>query len=336
MKKFGVAIIGCGAIHKVHIDAIRKNPNAQLIAVVDIDRDKAAAKAEEYDCRFYTDYHEMLKDNAIDVVHICTPHYLHASMAINAMKSGKHVLVEKPMAIKPSDAEEMISVSRQTGKKLGVCFQNRYNVSSLRVKKLLSSGKAGRIKGARAFVTWNRDENYYKNGSWRGTWEQEGGGVLINQAIHTLDLLQWFLGDIEEMKGNADTRLLEGIIEVEDTAETTIRFKNGAVGLFYATNNYCTDSPIQIEVICEKALINISDELTVTYSNGEKEHIGKSDKIPSIKSYWGCGHTALVNHFYECLEKGEEPFINGIQGITAIKMIEAIYKSSKTGEFIIL
>lgn len=334
MNKFNVGVIGCGNISGIHMDALSALPDVTLYAVCDIDENKAAKAAEKYNCKYYTDYREMLKDSSIDSIHICTPHYLHAPMAIDSMFAGKHVLCEKPIAITSEDAQEMIRVSGETGKKLEICFQNRYNATSVKIKEILDSGSAGRILGAKAFVTWKRGKDYYASGAWRGTWEQEGGGVLINQSIHTLDLLQWFLGDIDKIKGNADTRLLGDYIEVEDTAEATIVFKNGATGLFYATNCYATDSPVEIEIFCEKAVLKLSDGLTVTYKDGRTEHITEADTKTGGKAYWGSGHAALIKDFYRRLGTGEDMPIDGFQALTSLKMIEAVYKSTKTREYV--
>ena len=327
------AIIGCGNIHGFHAEGIKKSGFAELAAVADIDAGRSGASAARYGCDFYTDYREVLKNPEIDAVHICTPHYLHAPMAIDAMRMGKHVLVEKPMAISSSDAVEMTKVSRETGKQICVCFQNRYNATSLKIKEMLDSGQLGTATGARAFVTWNRGAAYYAGGAWRGTWKEEGGGVLINQAIHTLDLLQWFLGDIAGIKGSYDTKLLKDVIEVEDTAEAVIKFKSGAVALFYATNCYVTDSPILLEVICEKAKLTLEEKLTITYKDGSTEVVTENDKATGEKAYWGCGHEALIRDFYDSLIKGRELFVDGTRGITALRMIEGIYRSVKTGEY---
>lgn len=335
MSKLRAAIIGCGAIHKTHAQAIIDNPNAELVSVVDIDAEKAEQSAKLYNCRYFTDYKDMLNDKEIDVVHLCTPHYLHAPMAIDSMLAGKHVLTEKPAAIKSSDVMRMAEVSKNTGKSLGVCFQNRFNNTSARIKEILSSGKAGKILGAKAMVTWKRDEEYYASGYWRGTWEMEGGGVLINQSIHTLDLLQWFCGDVVKIKGSYDTRLLKHVIEVEDTAEATLIFKNGSAGLFYATNCYAAHSPVEIEIICENALIKLSDNLTITYKSGETEHV--SDSLSSVpgKSYWGSGHAVLIDEFYNCILE-QRPFLIGPEeGVKTIKLIEGIYESAGTGEYVV-
>ncbi len=329
MIRYNSAIAGCGAISSIHGDAITGCQNANLYAVCDIDRVKASKAADKYACKNFTDYETMLSDKSIDVIHICTPHYLHAPMAISAMKAGKNVLVEKPMAISVSDAQEMISVSGQTGKKLGICFQNRYNTTAQKTKEVLGAGKAGRVLGGKALVTWHRDEAYYRTGDWRGTWEKEGGGVLINQAIHTLDLLQWFMGDVERVRASVDTRMLDKVIEVEDTAEATIFFRNGAAALFYATNCYCVDSPVEIELVCEKATISLKDDLTIRYKNGETEHAADVDKATGEKAYWGCGHKLLIEDFYSKLISGESFEPDGTQGIKAIEIISAIYKNSR-------
>ena len=334
MKILNAAIIGCGSIFANHAEAIAGLKASRLYAVCDVDRKKAEEAAHRFDCRFFTDYREMLKDNDIDVVHICTPHYLHAPMAIEAMHSGKHVLTEKPMSITVEDALEMNRVSCETGKTLGVCFQNRYNATSQRIKEVLQTGKAGKILGAKAIVTWNRSGKYYTESNWRGSLEREGGGVLINQAIHTLDLMQWFIGEMDGLKAHVDTRLLKGIIEVEDTADATITFKNGSNGIFFATNNYVADSPIELEIICEKAVIKLQDKLIITYSDGTVEQVSETVKATGGKAYWGCSHKYLIRDFHEKLQEGKPFDLTGEQGIMAIKTLEAIYKSSETGSYI--
>ena len=334
MKIMNTAIIGCGAIFSNHAEAIAGLKSTRLYAVCDLDREKAEKAACRFECRFFTDYREMLLDKSIDAVHICTPHYLHSQMAIEAMESGKHVLTEKPMSISVAEAMEMNRISLKTGKMLGVCFQNRYNNTSLRIKDVLQEGKSGRILGSKAIVTWHRTGKYYTDSNWRGTFEREGGGVLINQAIHTLDLMQWFIGEIDGLKAHVDTRLLKGVIEVEDTADATITFKNGSSCIFFATNNYSDDAPVEIEIICERAVIKLQDKLAIKYSDGTVEQVEETDKATGGKAYWGCSHKDLIQDFYLKLQTGKPFEVTGEQGITAIKIIEAIYKSSETGEYI--
>ena len=329
MKILNTAIIGCGSISGNHAGAIAGLGTSRLYAVCDTDGKKAVDAVHKYDCNCFTDYRLMLEDKNIDVVHICTPHYLHAVMAIDAMKSGKHVLTEKPMAVSVAEALEMNRVSKETGMTLGVCFQNRYNATSLRIREVLQSGKAGRLLGAKAIVTWNRKGKYYTESDWRGKRETEGGGVLINQAIHTLDLMQWFMGDIDGIQAHVDTRLLKEIIDVEDTADATISFVNGSSLLFFASNNYVTDAPIEIEIICEKAVMRLQEKLTIKYSDGTVEEVHENDKATGEKAYWGRSHQRLIRDFHNSLFEGRTFDLTGEQGITAIKIIDAIYRSSK-------
>lgn len=331
MTRFNTAIIGCGTVYNVHADALASNPNTRLTAVADIDAARASAAAQKYGCRAYDDYREVLSDPTVDSVHICTPHHLHCAMAIEAMNAGKHVLSEKPMAISVEECEEMIKTSGRTGRQLGICFQNRYNTTSLYIKQLLQSGKTGRILTAKASVTWLRERDYYAGSAWRGKWSTEGGGVLINQAIHTLDLLQWFIGKPIRIKGNTDTRFLKDVIEVEDTAEATILFDSGIHAFFYATNGYA-GSPVELEVVCENAVLKLSDSsLTVNYSNGDTESVSDIHPKTGEKAYYGTGHAILIDNFYISLLEGKPFAVDGGQAIEAIRLIRALYRSSSSG-----
>lgn len=336
MKKLRSAIIGCGNIHLFHADAIKDHPQAELAAVVDIDPDRARKTAERFTCEAYSDYRQVLNRNDIDVIHLCTPHYLHAPMAIEAMQQGKHVLTEKPMAITVEEAERMNAVSRETGKVIGVCFQNRYNPTSVHIRELLDSGKAGQVKGGRAFVTWNRDAAYYRSGAWRGKWSTEGGGVIINQAIHTLDLMQWFLGGIAEVKGHVGNRSLEQVIEVEDTVEAFFTTVQGVRGLFYASNAFTADSPVFLELVCEHATLTLNGALTVCYKDGTRETVSDEGLAVPGKNAWGTGHMRLIHDFYDKLIS-HQPFpIDGIEGIKAIRILRAVYQASVSGKGMVI
>ena len=208
MEKMGAAVIGCGAISGVHADALRESQYAELLCVVDIKEDRAKKAADRYSCQWETDYRKVLDNKDIHVIHVCTPHYLHADMAIEGLKAGKHVLVEKPVAINVEQAKKMLEASKKYKSFLGVCFQNRYNPTSVVAKQILDSGELGKVLGIKGLVTWYRDEEYYSSSGWRGSFDTEGGGVLINQSIHTLDLMQWFGGDIESSKGGVYTKFL--------------------------------------------------------------------------------------------------------------------------------
>lgn len=328
MKKIGAAIIGCGAIFGIHADAVVKSEAAELIAVVDIRESAAKKAASRYNCEYYTDYREMLNDPKVQAVHICTPHHLHAPMAIEAMKAGKHVLTEKPVAISISEAAEMAETAKTCKKHLAVCFQNRFNPTSIKAKEVIDSGVLGDIKGIKGIVTWYRTESYYKESDWRGYWKTAGGGVLINQAIHTLDLMQWFGGEMEGIMGHADTRCFRNAAEVEDTAEATIFFKNGAKGIFYGTNCYTDNSAVLIEVHCEKGLLTIQDGELYMTRNGKRELLACDQTASGEKAYWGLSHEKLIKHFYECLLHDRTDYISASDAAASIEMIEGIYKSS--------
>ena len=331
MSKLKVAVIGCGNIFPVHADAIVTNTNVDLIAVVDINKEKALRAAEKYDCTFYTDYQQLLDEEDIDVVHICTPHYQHAPIALDFLKAGVDVLVEKPLAINIEQAEQMIAAAEEYDRRLGVVFQNRFNENILKAIELLSTGSLGEIKGIKGLVTWFRDKDYYQQADWRGKFSTEGGGVLINQAIHTLDLMQLFAGKVTAIQGHVDTRRLQSVIEVEDTADATIFFESGAVGIFFATNCFSSNSPVTIEIDCEKgSLIIDGGKLLVEADDDFKEY--SNSQSSAYKSYWGYGHKALIDAFYQdILEGTDKGIVTAEEGIQTLRMIEAIYRSSNSG-----
>lgn len=333
MNKLGAAIIGCGTVHGAHGDAVMCSELGHLLYVADIEQERAQTSAQRYNCLWCTDYHEMLKNDAVDVVHICTPHYLHAEMAIEAVRAGKHVLVEKPVAIHVKQAEEMAVEAEKYGRYIAVCFQNRYNPTSVKVRELIKDGTLGAVKGVKGLVTWYRNAQYYTQSQWRGRFATEGGGVLINQAIHTLDLMQWLSGGVKSVKGNVSTRLLGDTIEVEDTADATLFLKNGAVGIFYATNCYTTNSSVEIEVHCEKGILKLCNgELVIEHDGEQNRVIDENCTHAKYKSYWGNSHAVLIEEFYRgILEKDPGAFISVEEGMESLKIIDAIYKSSSTG-----
>ncbi len=273
-----------------------------------------------------------MKDLDIDVVHICTPHHLHISMALDMMKLGYEVIVEKTITLNIKEAEKMINFSKNKSRLLGVVFQNRFNKTSQYVKEIIEKKEMGKILGIKAFVTWDRDAEYYIKDPWRGTYKESGGGVLISQAIHTLDLVQWFGGEIKAVKGSIDTRILNDIIEVEDTAEATLYFKNGNIGLFYATNCYSDNSPIEIEIHLEKGKIKIiGDKLFI--DNKEVKFDNDKNNNSDYKKYWGTSHQKLIEGFYkDVINKTNKYIIDGFEGAKSIKIIEGILKSNISGE----
>ena len=266
--------------------------------MVDIQDDRAQASAQDYHCQWHTDFNEVIKDDAVDVVHICTPHYLHTEMAVKALMAGKHVLVEKPVVRHIDEIKQVIKAREESGRCIGVCFQNRFNTTSQKAKEIIDSGTVGAVKGIKGIVTWYRDEDYYTASGWRGKFATEGGGVLINQSIHTIDLIQWLAGGVEAVKGGVSTQLLGKVIEVEDTAHATLFFRNGARGVFFATNCYTSNSPVEIEIDCEKARIRLYQGKLFIEQNGNVSCIADDNGGETIyKSYWGKSHAVLIENF---------------------------------------
>ncbi|SHF67879.1 Predicted dehydrogenase [Caldanaerobius fijiensis DSM 17918] len=340
MKKFRVGIVGCGNIFPMHAYSIKLLDNAEIVAVCDIKEDRAKQKAEELGCKYYLDYKEMIDKENLDVVHICTPHYLHPPICIYAANKGVNVLTEKPMSIKLEDADAMIKACDDNNVTLGVIFQNRYNAGSQLIKKTLESGELGKIISGKAMVTWKRTDEYYSQSDWKGTWDKEGGGVIIDQAIHTLDLMRWFVGDeIEYVDAVIGNRAHE-IIEVEDSAEGVIKYKNGVVTGFWAINYYGYDAPVEIELYCEKGIVKMAADKAVIKFNDGREF--SADRNPNetfnygnVKSYWGVSHAKQIRKYYEALEKGEKPEIDGREARKTQAMICAIYESGKNRKRII-
>ena len=331
MKEIGAAIVGCGNIFPLHAKALSGLENVRLRAVVDTDLQRARLAGQEYGCEALSDYLELAQNPEIQVVHLCTPHHLHVPMALSLMMAGKHVLTEKPISHTLLEGQELAESAAASGMQLGVCFQNRYNEASILIKEMILSGEMGRLLGMKGIVTWNRDEAYYAQDPWRGKWATEGGGILMNQAIHTLDLLQWFGGEISSVHGSVTTDALGHVIEVEDTVHARIRFSSGATAIFYATNGYVDNSPIELEVIFEGGkLIQRRDSLYLCKDDEETLLCGAlASKGPAGKSYWGQGHASLIHDFYSCIERGVPFAIDGWEGLKAVELAADIYESSR-------
>ncbi|MGG5217795.1 MULTISPECIES: Gfo/Idh/MocA family protein [Rahnella] len=338
MKTLGAAVIGCGAIHTCHVTAIQHEPECQLRAIAECNIGKGRALALEYGCDFYTDYHEMLSDPLIDVVHICLPHHLHLEAILAALAAGKHVFTEKPVALNIGEVSAIKWSEAQADGVLGVCYQNRLNPSSQKIKALLDSGQLGNMLSIKAILTWSRGGAYYSESLWRGRFATEGGSLLINQAIHTLDLMQWLSGGVLALKGVVERTFLSDLTENEDTAMASLKMGNGARGLFYATNCHSTDSPLLLEIHCEKGLLQLHHN-ALWLIEGENKTLLVSDDSPSgtTKSYWGDSHRQAVSNFYYSIRHPEEKnYISVSQAEVSLNIVGAIYRSSQSGKWITL
>ncbi|RLL40707.1 gfo/Idh/MocA family oxidoreductase [Oceanobacillus piezotolerans] len=322
-----VAVIGLGEISKIHLPVIEESKNAELVAVCDIDE---TLKDTVPGVPFYTDYHEMLANETLDCVHICLPHHLHYPATKACVEHGVHVLQEKPLARNAEEGMNLVDLEDQyKDVKICICFQNRLNETFVKLKEIVDSGEFGKVTGLKGLVTWFRPKSYYDEKPWRGIMRQAGGGVMINQSIHTLDLMQLIGGEIDTIRGSIDN-LFDYGYEVEDTAAANIQFKNGATGLFFATVTNATNSSVEFQVILEKGKLTIKDSiLTKTNEDGTKERIIEDSKLPGSKFYYGASHSMLINHFYSCIEKDSQDYIHVKDAQTSMEMISAIRRSSE-------
>lgn len=323
---FRVGIIGCGGISAVHAKVIQNLEDTTLAACADILPDRARDLAGQYDCAAFEDYRRMLDEAKLDAVHICAPHYLHPEMVREAAERGIAAFTEKPPAI---DAEGWETVLRAAKKApVGVCFQNRYNPNVQACRRLVESGKYGALKGIRAFVTWNRTREYYAAADWKGKWATEGGGALINQAVHTLDLALGFLGMPDVAEATLSNHRLRGAIEVEDTAE--IYLKRGDVpALLYASNAYSQDAPVLIELHLDEATVRLEgDRMEIRSGDTVCQRAQESD--PALgRAYWGSGHLACIRDFYRSIA-AKEPYANAPASCdTTVRVLLALYDGSR-------
>lgn len=318
-----VGIIGMGAIGPIHVNALKAR-GQKIVAICDLEREKCDKVIEKFalSAKIYTDYKQMLDAEELDVVHICTPHYLHAEMVCEGLKRNINVLCEKPLAISLEQLDKIEQAVKTTKAQLGVCFQNHFNASVLYVKEFL---KGKEITAASANLIWERNASYYAQGAWRGTWAQEGGGVMINQAIHGLDLMQWFCGMPESVVAYTTNISLKNEIEVEDTAFGLFRLENGGNFVVNATNaaKYCF--PIYYMFRAGQDTVEISADNIII--NGK--FVTKSDGLPIFgKEVWGVGHVNLIKNYYDCLENGEKFSIDFYEGSKVVKLVLAMYRSN--------
>ncbi len=329
-KKYRVCVIGCGVISPNHIKALTENENTELCAVCDLVEERARNRAAMGNCVYYTDYHRMLEEVKPDAVHLCLPHYLHSIVAIDAMRAGADVLSEKPMDASYEAALRMKEVSEQTGRRLGVIFQNRYNAENVAIFDALARGDMGKVISVRGEVCWHRDQKYYESGDWRASYRTAGGGVIINQAIHTLDLVRSFAGaPVTQVKAtvshHGDTR-----VEVEDTAEGVIRFENGAVGLFYFSINNMEDEDIRVTIKCEHARVESrAGHCRIHYDDG-RIITASDDEGPCFcgaKACYGSSHAVQIADFYNDPDGSRARHMME-QALLTQKLVDAIFRAA--------
>lgn len=310
------AIVGLGVIGKVHTNVL-SGMGVEPIAVCDIDQ----ARLEEFKhVKGYTDYVKMLEESKPDVVHICTPHYLHADMVIEALNRNINVLCEKPLCIRIEDIDRILQAESNSKAQLGVCHQNRYNKENVFLKEYIEDKN---VVGGFGNMVWLRGKDYYAKGEWRGKWQTEGGGVLINQALHTLDLMQWLVGLPETVTATISNLTLKDDIEVEDTA-SIICSGNGNF-TFFATNGGCSNFPVSLVIKTDEEVIHVLPNRVITAS---QIYDFKHDDRVYGKHCYGTGHNGLIRDFYDCVKTNRKFEIDGAEASKVIKIILGAYESN--------
>jgi predicted dehydrogenase len=334
-KTFRTGIIGCGTIFPMHAQSIRNIKEAKLVAVCDIKGNRAKEKAKKYGCNHYTDYKKMFARERLDAVHICTPHYLHMPMIIEAARQKVNILSEKPMGLDPDQAAKEIAAAKKNKVTFSVIFQNRFNPGSQLVKQRIDDKSLGKLKAAKLVLTYHKPDSYYKKSDWKGRLDKEGGGVVIDQAIHYLDVVRWLIpSEIDYVEANVSSRM-HSFIDVEDSAEGVVVFKNGFYLCFYLINCYSFDDDPTIEIDCEKGRVKIvKDSAFINYYTGPSEkaeprHDEYIDYGDGVKDYWGYCHFNQIKDFYRSLSQAKKPQVSAEDAFETQRLVWAIYESSR-------
>jgi UDP-N-acetyl-2-amino-2-deoxyglucuronate dehydrogenase len=336
MTTLNFALVGCGRIAQRHADLLGRQhiPNARLAAVCDVVPARAEAIARPFGVPYYTDMHEMMRSQRIDVVSVLTESGLHADHVVALAPHKAHIVVEKPMALTLKDADRMILACDHAGVKLFVVKQNRFNVPVVKLRAALEAGRFGKLVLGTVRVRWCRPQSYYDQDAWRGTWAMDGG-VLSNQASHHIDMLEWMMGEVDSVYAMSSTALVD--IEAEDTAVVTLRFQNGALGVIEATTaTRPKDLEGSISILGEKGSVEIAG-----FAVNEMRVWNFAERLPEdeqvIERYsvnppnvYGFGHKAYYEHVVDCILNDRKHLVDGLEGRKSLELISAIYESIET------
>jgi UDP-N-acetyl-2-amino-2-deoxyglucuronate dehydrogenase len=341
VREIQFGIVGCGMISEFQADAIGKVPGARVVAFCDNVKAAAEGRAAQFGGVVYTSVEDLVRNPDIDAISICTPSGLHMEAAVAAAEAKKHVMVEKPIEVTLERAEHIISACRRNGVKLGAIFPRRFLDSSRVLKKAIDSGKFGTIVLADVYIKWYRTQEYYASGGWRGTMRYDGGGALMNQGIHGVDLLQWLMGGVESVASFTATRAHTGI-EVEDVAVASLRFRSGALGVIEGTTGAWPGTKIRVEISGSDGSVVMEDESFQTWQfrneTPEDEEIrcqfgpaesplsGGASDPRAINSE---GHRRQFEDFVAAIREDRPPRIDGAEARSAVAIITAIYRSSR-------
>lgn len=344
----GFGIVGCGIIAPFHARAIKELPNARLVAVADPTPERAQQFAKEFGAEGHTDVLELLARTDIDIVCVCVPSGLHAKVGVQAAAAGKHVVVEKPIEVTLEAADRLIAACESNGVELAVISQHRWDAGVRELKELVDSGRLGSLVLGDAIVKWYRTQKYYDSAGWRGSWKLDGGGALMNQGVHYVDLLQWVMGPVERVFARTRTSAHERI-EVEDIAVAVLSFSSGAVGILECTTAAYPGLSERLEIsgtggtaIVEAGALKVrelKDEKGETTPYGGKlaaagEGRGQAASNPADISYRG--HREQLADLIEVIENGRRPFIDGVEARKPLEIILAVYESARTGRDVTL
>ena len=339
--KLGYAVLGLG-IGMAHADAAYSYERAELVAVCDIDEKRLAKAQKKYEgVTAYTDFEALLADPRVDVISICLPSAMHADFAVRAMEAGKHVLVEKPLDITPERARLIEEARLRTGMTCGVVHQNRFNVDMYPIREAVDSGRLGSLILGTFAVKWYRDQAYYDNGGWRGTWEMDGGGSLMNQAVHTVDLMQWLMGDVASVTSGAGIYAHD--IKTEDATASLITFRSGAMATFVSTTCaypgisteiclYGTEGSVEADADCLKTwkMKDAEDEDAEEEAMLARYGGGNLTARPEDAAR-RFGHDHVVCDMVDAVLDGRDPQVMPADAIKAVRIVCAVYESARTG-----
>ncbi len=344
-REIGFAVVGaCGVIGDTHIKSIQKAEGARLVAVCDILQEEVQKLGEELGVPSYKNHEEMLVNEDIEVVSVCTPSGAHAEIIIDSAKAQRHVLTEKPLDVTLERIDVAIEACKKMGVKLGCIFQNRTAPANQKIKEVLASGRLGKLLIGGAHAQWYRSQEYYDAvGGWRGTWELDGGGSLMNQSIHTIDMLQWFMGPVVSVNGKTD--ILAHDIETEDLGLGMLRFENGAHGILMGTTCAYPGLDTKVEIFGENGCIITSNNKVKTWRIKGEDIKAEEEEMVSLygkdtqgsgssdpKAIRKKGHLIQIEDMAKAVLEDRDPMITGIEGRHAVEIILAVYESSRTGK----
>jgi predicted dehydrogenase len=340
----GFAILGCGMIARFHAKAIQELPNARLIALQSrrVENARKVIEATGVPCDIYSDSADVLRRPDVHVVTICTPSGAHMEAAVAAAAAGKHVVVEKPLEITLDRCDRIIEACDKHGVQLCTIFPSRFADANVELKKAVTSGRFGRLTLGETACKWWRPQSYYDEGGWKGTKALDGGGALMNQAIHNVDLLQWMMGPVKSICACTAT-LAHERIEVEDTAVAAMQFKNGALGVIQATTSVWPGLPKTIGIHGNKGSVVVEQEDILRWEFEPETEADKEIRqrfAQKVGASGGSSNPAAISHeyhrrqladFLHAIETGSKPLVDGREGRLAVEIILAIYRSAQTG-----